>query len=70
MLCIFPHLAGGIRMILLSWPYLCMKRAMAPAQRENTMRRMTTSPGLTRLPLLGMGRVQLYGTGATATDRK
>ena len=59
MLCIFSHLSVGIRVILLSWPYLRMKRAIAPAQRENTMRRMTTSPGLTRLPLLEIGREQL-----------
>ena len=46
--------------------YLCMKRAIAPPQRANTMSKMIISSGLTKVPLVEMVTVQLEGREVTA----
>ena len=42
---------------------------MAPAQREKTISRMTTSLGFTMLPLLEMGMEQLEGAEESETRK-
>ena len=67
MLLILPHLVIQLYTTHTStnMSNLCMKSAIAPPQMEKTMTRMTTSSGLTRVPLVEIVTEQLEveGTG-------